>query len=118
MLDRIWKNAGLDLRMTPYKVAVTGDGAGLIECVPESTTTATIQKEAGGISGAFKQTPLANWLRANNPKDDAMFAAVDNFALSCAGYCVATYILGIGDRHNDNVSHTDTSDKADHIDYD
>jgi phosphatidylinositol-4,5-bisphosphate 3-kinase len=30
-------------------------------------------------------------------------SAIDLFTRSCAGYCVITYVLGVADRHPDNI---------------
>jgi phosphatidylinositol-4,5-bisphosphate 3-kinase len=117
LMEGLWQNAGLDLRMSCYGCIATGDGVGMIEVVLNAETTAHIHIQAGGASAAlFKSDPLANWIRSHNPKDEDYRTAVDNFMRSCAGYCVATYVLGIGDRHNDNVMIT-KSGKLFHIDF-
>eukprot|EP00004_Rigifila_ramosa_P017917 TRINITY_DN4410_c0_g1_i2.p1 TRINITY_DN4410_c0_g1~~TRINITY_DN4410_c0_g1_i2.p1 ORF type:complete len:1276 (-),score=331.80 TRINITY_DN4410_c0_g1_i2:61-3729(-) len=102
IMDKLWQSEGLDMEMSPYGCVATGEEMGFIEVVLNSDTTANISKEYGGFSSAFAQEPLDVWLRKHN-REDEMESVVDRFVRSCAGYSVATYVLGIGDRHNDNV---------------
>ena len=88
--------------MTPYGCLSTGDQVGLIEVVLNSSTIAKIQKKKGA-KGAFDKKLLYYWLKDQNPDQASLDKAVENFTYSCAGCCVATYVLGIGDRHSDNI---------------
>jgi len=116
LMDKLWQKEGLDFKMSPYGCISTGDMIGMIEVVLNAETTAKIQKGAGGATAAFKQDPLANWLLQHNKTEPEYNKAVDTFILSCAGYCVATYVLGIGDRHNDNLMCTKLG-RLFHIDF-
>jgi len=118
LMDKLWKADNLDLRLNPYGCISTGFDQGMIEIVLGSDTIANITKKYGGATAAFRVAPIADWLQKQNGGADSeqYTAAVDNFVHSCAGYCVATYVLGIGDRHNDNVMIT-TEGKLFHIDF-
>ncbi|XP_033752921.1 phosphatidylinositol 4-phosphate 3-kinase C2 domain-containing subunit beta-like, partial [Pecten maximus] len=102
IMDRLWLRAGLDLKMITFACLATGPKRGVIELVMESDTLRRIQVSYGVI-GSFKDRPIKEWLQKHNPTELEYQKAVENFTSSCAGYCVATYILGIGDRHNDNI---------------
>uniref|UniRef100_A0A4W3HM29 phosphatidylinositol-4,5-bisphosphate 3-kinase n=1 Tax=Callorhinchus milii TaxID=7868 RepID=A0A4W3HM29_CALMI len=104
LMDVLWKRQGLDYRMIPYACLSTGDKTGLIEVVSRSETIANIQlnKSNMAATAAFNKDALLNWLKSKNP-GEALDRAIEEFTLSCAGYCVATYVLGIGDRHSDNI---------------
>lgn len=125
---------------------------GMVEMIPNAETLRKIQVEHG-VTGSFKDRPLADWLQKHNPEEDeyekvrrspagslllaspfrdktpqiqpfsmsgcsfpASPQAVENFIYSCAGCCVATYVLGICDRHNDNIM-LKTTGHMFHIDF-
>uniref|UniRef100_A0A8C5QNM3 Phosphatidylinositol 4-phosphate 3-kinase C2 domain-containing subunit alpha n=1 Tax=Leptobrachium leishanense TaxID=445787 RepID=A0A8C5QNM3_9ANUR len=115
IMDKLWLQEGLDLRMVLFKCLSTGKDQGMVELVPSSDTLRKIQVEYG-VTGSFKDKPLADWLRKYNPSEEEYEKASENFLYSCAGCCVATYVLGICDRHNDNIMLRSTGHMF-HIDF-
>ncbi|XP_053562671.1 phosphatidylinositol 4-phosphate 3-kinase C2 domain-containing subunit beta [Bombina bombina] len=115
IMNKIWVQEGLDMRMVIFRCFSTGRGRGMVEMIPTAETLRKIQVEHG-VTGSFKDRPLADWLQKHNPTEDEYDKAVENFIYSCAGCCVATYVLGICDRHNDNIM-LKTSGHMFHIDF-
>ncbi|KAK0480262.1 atypical/PIKK/PI3K protein kinase [Armillaria novae-zelandiae] len=99
LMDRLLRKENLDLKLSPYDVLATGPLQGMVQYIP-SKTIAAIVSEHGN---------LLNYLRANYPDEGSVGTSgvepgvVDTFVRSCAGYCVVTYLLGVGDRHLDNL---------------
>uniref|UniRef100_H2YGB2 Uncharacterized protein n=1 Tax=Ciona savignyi TaxID=51511 RepID=H2YGB2_CIOSA len=116
IMDVLWKSEGLDLRMIPYGCLATGEGTGMIEVVTHANTIANIQKTRGGKMAAFRHQTLIEWLEQNNTTKSEFDQAIENFTYSCAGYCVATFVLGVGDRHSDNIMVTEKGQLF-HIDF-
>jgi phosphatidylinositol 3-kinase len=98
LMDRLLRKENLDLKLTPYRILATSTSAGAFQFIPSLSIAAACQKHKGS---------LLAYLRAHNPDDSAPLGvrkdAMDTYIKSCAGYCVITYLLGVGDRHLDNL---------------
>lgn len=99
LMDRLLKREALDLRLTPYKVLATSSTDGLIELIPSMALEKILHdspfRSINKYLAHYHADPAGPFgLRAE---------VVDTFVKSSAGYCVMTYILGVGDRHLDNL---------------
>ena len=102
-MQSLWFDNGLKLKMSLYKVLCTGYEQGMLEMVTNYETLANIHvKEGGAISQLFSNDVVKNWIE-KNCKSISKNEAIENFMLSNVAYCLATFVLGIGDRHNDNI---------------
>jgi len=73
IMDKLWKDEGLDLRMEPYGVIATERQVGLIEVVGNTQTLAKIQKSHSmRATSAFNKASLLNWLKCNNPEENLL----------------------------------------------
>jgi phosphatidylinositol-4-phosphate 3-kinase len=115
-MDKIWQANDFDFRLSLFNVVQTEERCGFIEMITESETLLEIEKPLGAIKGSFGESALYDWLRLHNTTERDFRIAIDNLTYSCAGYCVATYILGIGDRHNENIM-VKKSGQLFHIDF-
>lgn len=95
LMDRLLKRAALDLCLTPYSIIATSPDTGLVEFVDKATPISSILSQYNGS--------ILSFLRDKAPRKGANYdvspEAMDAYIRSCAGYCVITYILGVGDRH-------------------
>ena len=97
LMQQLWNSCGVgDLHVACYHATPTWKDGGLLLIVPDSQTLFKIDNELGGIARYLK-------LDDESVSPAAKDAALTKFARSLAGYCVASKILGFGDRHNDNV---------------
>ncbi|XP_072150832.1 phosphatidylinositol 3-kinase, root isoform-like [Setaria viridis] len=108
LMDRLLEN--LDLRLTPYRVLATGQDEGMIEFIPSSSLSQVLSEHRS----------ITSYLQRFHPDEDGPFGitnqCLETFIKSCAGYSVITYIMGIGDRHLDNILLTDDG-RLFHIDF-
>jgi phosphatidylinositol 3-kinase len=97
LMDRLLQKENLDLKLTPYRILATNATAGAMQFIPSTSLSA--------VSAKYK-TVLA-YLKANNPDESEPLGirkeTMDTYIKSCAGYCVITYLLGVGDRHLENL---------------
>ncbi|KAL8613416.1 hypothetical protein ACOMHN_057136 [Nucella lapillus] len=110
LMDNLLQHEKLDLKLTPYKVLATSTRHGFVQFVESYAIADVLQKEGS----------ILNFFRKHAPCEGEAFGVqpevIDNYIKSCAGYCVVTYLLGVGDRHLDNLLLTITG-KLVHIDF-
>lgn len=100
LMNQLLLQENLDLKLTPYRILATSTSAGGIQFIPSTTLAGAIQRNRG-------PNPILSYLKQHNPDPSQPLGVrkevMDTYVKSLAGNCVITYLLGVGDRHLDNL---------------
>ena len=88
------KEENIDLYIKTYDIIPTNANGGMIEIVQDSETLYNLKENL--------KYSILNFIMENNP-DLSVKKVRDKFIKSTAAFSVITYLLGIGDRHLDNI---------------
>lgn len=95
LVDIILKREeGLDLNIITYTILPITSKEGFIEIVPNAETILSINTRKG--------FSILNFILEHNPTK-SVEEVREIFMRSCVAYCILSYLLGIGDRHLENI---------------
>lgn len=84
----------IDIDMIKYKICPMTNNSGMIEIVEDAETMCNIIETEGFT--------IQNYINEHN-EDRTNKDITDRFMQSAAMYCILIYLLGVGDRHKDNI---------------
>ena len=111
----MWLNNNLNMQMTPYQVVCSGNNIGYVQFVYPSKELCKVHKLYGNWWSAeqsvvrfceeegFKLIPERESNITASKLHDEKKKYQEVYIRSTAGYCVSSYVLGLGDRHSGNI---------------
>ncbi len=91
-ISLLFSNEGIDLPIVTYSVMPISSNSGLIEIVENASTLYQILQESD----------LLSYLNSNN-QHEQVGKLMERFRQSLAFWTIVTFIIGLGDRHIDNL---------------
>jgi phosphatidylinositol 3-kinase len=101
------REEGIDLNIITYNILPLSGNSGIIEIVDNAETLYYIKEKL--------KTNILNFIMEDN-ENMTIKNLRETFIKSVAAYCVITYLLGVGDRHLDNIM-LSKEGKLFHIDF-
>merc|ERR1740123_2373241 len=91
-MDQLLRQENLDMNLMPVPVIATSPDSGFMEFISNQSALAKVLMNNGNDIRRFMRQHA-----------DDIEESLHRYARSCAGYSITMYLLGIGDRHLDNI---------------